>query len=381
MAQARLEEIERFLYYGRWMPIGLLSLYPFGLWCWASSPARSTPVIRKIGKVDYWLLTWLAVIAVSATYSIKPSATVQTAITFIAMYVAVFWAAWNYVDRFGEARLISLLIVAVLPIYVVSWATVLGGGSGGVGGYVNGRFMGVLENPNSLGLLTALVMPLFIGRALNRSGISDYSLAVAIVGTLIITGSRGSIVAAAVGSFYLVWKLKNIGKLQSLLLIAVGVAVAVYFLQGAFEALVIRPEQLQTGSGRLTIWEHYTQYISNRPILGHGWGTEDLLHRYYGTDLNAVGVRGQYAASSYIGIASQIGVIPSIVFFVPFTLMVFRACRVPPGTHLGLHVSTAVIIVGLITGLVESWMSSVGNAQALIFWLAVMLVARYLYSK
>ena len=174
----------------------------------------------------------------------------------------------------------------------------------------------------------------------------------------------------------MLWKAKRINRNVVLLFLLAAVGLGLYGLRGAIESVIVRPEKLQTASGRFLIWELFTDYIQNRPLLGHGWGTEDLLHGYYGTNLERLRIRGIYAGSSYVGFVAQMGVLGAAAFFLPLFWVAGRAALVPRGRSLQFHALNAVLLVGLMTAAVESWMSSLGNAQSLLFWIPVMLLIR-----
>ena len=383
LAQAQSQRLESLLYLGRWIPLGLLLVYAMGRW--ASEPRWSGPSIRWGRSFDLWILGWIGLAYVSTTYSIAPQATVRLATTFVLGYGAVFWGVWLYADRYGEQPVITLLVAGAALVMLASLGGLLGGiestlgvsisdQSGGVGRSI--RFRGILENPNSLGMMCAFTLPLFLDQLIRKRDIYTSVLFGGMVVTLFLTGSRGSLGASVIGCGYVLWKAKGIDKNTILIALVGAVALGVYSLQGTIISVILRPEQLETASGRFLIWELFWDYIRNRPFLGHGWGTEDLLHRHYGTNLQRLGVRGVYAGSSYIGFSAQVGLIGAGLFFAPLLWLSGRTAMIPRGQSVRIHALNAVLIVGLTTATVESWMSSLGNAQALLFWIPVMLLVR-----
>ncbi|WP_251929732.1 O-antigen ligase family protein [Salinibacter ruber] len=383
LAQAQSQQLESFLYLGRWIPLGLLTVY--ALFLGASSPRLRGPAIRRFRGIDGWIMGWIAMAYVSAGYSIAPGTTLLMSTTFILGYGAVFWGVWSYVDRFGERPVITMILSIAGLIAVASLASFFTGiGSAADLGYAvqdggivqSVRLRGVLENPNSLGMLCAFTLPLFLVRAMTRKSIFTYGVFGIVVITALFTGSRGSLGASILGCGYMIWKSKHVGRVGAVFFALLTVAVGLYGLRGTIESVILRPEQLETASGRFLIWELFAEYIRNRPLLGHGWGTEDLLHNHYGTNLEQLGIRGIYAGSSYVGFAGQVGVLMTAAFFLPLFWLTGRNALVPRGAGIRLHALNAVLIVGLTTAAVESWMSSLGNAQSLLFWIPVMLLVR-----
>ena len=378
LAQSRFERLESLLYWGRWVPLGLLAVYTVGKRVLAPRPRG--PMIRQGEGVDAWILGWIALAYVSAVYSIAPQTTIQLATTLLLGYGAVFWGVWHYANRYGEERVVTLILTCASLVVVASWVGLFGGVSV-VAGPENGggegiRFRGVMENPNSLGMLCAFTIPLFLYSVLRERSALWYGLFGLVVVAMLFTGNRGSIGASIIGCAYLLWKAKSINRKTALIFLAMATGLGLYALQGTVEEIILRSDQIETASGRSGLWGLFEGYIQNRPLLGHGWGTEDLLHAYYGIDLNRLRLRGAYAGNSYIGFVAQMGILGATAFFLPLLWTMGRAALVPKGILLRFQAFNAVLIVGLITAVVESWMSSLGNAQSLLFWIPVMLLIR-----
>ena len=176
LAQAQSQRLESLLYLGRWVPLGLLTVYAAGQW--VLKPKWSGPMIRRGKGFDIWILCWVALTYISAVYSIAPQATVRLATTLVLGYGAVFWGVWHYANRYSEERVVTLILVCASLIVLASWGGLIGGvgqafgtsvpgrSGGGVG--QNLRFRGVMENPNSLGMLCAFTLPLFLGTAIRK---------------------------------------------------------------------------------------------------------------------------------------------------------------------------------------------------------------------
>ncbi|WP_423824338.1 O-antigen ligase family protein [Salinibacter ruber] len=194
--------------------------------------------------------------------------------------------------------------------------------------------------------------------------------------TLLYTGNRSGIGASTVACGYILWK-GGKSKKGLVAFVLLVLLVAGYGLRGQVEALILRTDTLDTASQRTFIWEAFFEYIRNRPLLGHGWGTEDLLHDYYGSDVMEIHhTRIALAASAYIGYAAQVGLLGAAMVFFPLLWLAGRVALIPRGYQFRAHVLNSVLIAGLITATVSSWMSSLGNAQSLFFWIPVMLLVR-----
>jgi O-antigen ligase len=224
----------------------------------------------------------------------------------IAGVMAVFWAVWRYAGRKGEESVVGLILLAAL--------VVLGGGlllAPLIGGLSFGaRFSGLMENPNSVGLLTALLMPLAVERLLSRGRFRDYLLVGVMVLSVVISGSRGGMLATLVGTTYVLWKARRRAFVVGLL---ASVAAAILILASPHEReaeMMVDPYRraptLATGGGRVEVWPIALHIIRQRPFLGHGFGTEDLLFQSYGYDPESFLQHTGSTFTTHLGMASQL---------------------------------------------------------------------------
>ncbi len=312
------------------------------------------------------------------------------ATTFLLGYGAVFWGVWHYVNRFGEERVIKMLLWAAALILIASWVSLATGyGRPFMGSVLRkfypvqnlglldlGGFRGILENPNALGQLSALILPLFLERSLKTKNIYVYLLLGVTIVTLLYTFNRSGIGAAAVASSYILWKAENVDKRTAILFLIMTVGLGLYSFRGQITANFLQSDVLTTTSNRDVMWGLFADYIQSRPLLGHGWGTEGMLHNFYGTSVEQFHLRQNVAGSSYLGFTAQLGLIGAAVYFLPLVWLAGRTALVSRRAPLRLHALNAVLIVGLTTAVSESWMSSVGHAKSLLFWIPVMLLIR-----
>jgi hypothetical protein len=122
-------------------------------------------------------------------------------------------------------------------------------------------------------------------------------------------------------------------------------------------------------------------FISNHPFIGHGFGTEPIVYGYYGIDPDSFGLRGTLAFSAYIGLAVQVGLPLTVLFFTPLYYLIYRTARVPAVPRYGLHAFNAVLIAGVTVAVFEGFIYSMGNAQSFPFWVVVMLLIRRLMRR
>jgi O-antigen ligase len=295
------------------------------------------------------------------------------------MYFAVFWAAWRYAGRKGEERVVELIMLAAL--------VVLGGGLllyPVRGSLMSGeRFSGLMENPNSVGLLTALMMPLAVERLLSRGRFRDFLLVTVMVVGVVLSGSRGGMLATLIGTTYLLWKAHKrvfvVGLLASL---AATILILLSPREREAEMVVdpyLRVETLASGGGRVEVWPIAIKMIKQRPLLGHGFGTEDLLFQSYGYDPESfLQHTGSYLHNSYLGLTAQLGLVGAVTFFLPLLLFAYHRLRGSLGNaHLEVtHALEGTLVAALVACFFESWIYSMGNSQAFPFWICLMLLIR-----
>jgi O-antigen ligase len=119
--------------------------------------------------------------------------------------------------------------------------------------------------------------------------------------------------------------------------------------------------------------------IRQKPFLGHGFGTEELLFQSYGYDPESfLEHSGSYLHNSYLGLTAQLGLVGAVTFFMPLVFFAYRRFRLSLGDgRLDLtHGLEGTLIAAFVTCFFESWIYSMGNSQAFPFWVCLMLLVR-----
>jgi hypothetical protein len=365
--QSTLPQLNSTLGQVRWGPLAYFCVLALG------GTLLTGALPRKPSVVDLLCVSYLALVMLSAIWSIDSQASLARGGSEILMYVAVFWGIWTYVDRAGEERCVSALLWAGLAVQLASWALIVAGRNP----FWAGRFYGLLENPNALGWVTAFSLPLALHRALARGRTADWGLVALMSASLVLTGSRGALLATGAAGAWLLWHARS---RIFWWLAAVSLWVALSFadvtpMPASFQEYV-RVEHLATGSGRTEAWAVGAALVAARPVLGYGFGTEEL---HLSKDLyDFQEFEGGYFHNSFLGLALQVGILGSAMLFVPLLMLAFN--RVRAGfRYRGLdleHALTGVLFAGLLACLFESWIYSMGSAMAYPFWVPVMLLAR-----
>jgi O-antigen ligase len=182
--------------------------------------------------------------------------------------------------RFLVWSLISFLALGLIIRMIYPSITIL-----------DGRYCGLMGNPNGIGLFAVTTMIFVILTTENRTDILNqrqkiFAYAI-IIFSLILSGSRNAIFT---GMIFLVFR--QFYKISPIIgfLGFVFVIFVYQLIESNFALIVVsmgleeyfRLETLQSGSGRIVAWNFAWENISSNPILGSGWGyTEDLFKRNY----------------------------------------------------------------------------------------------------
>jgi|GEM_PF-3207551 len=337
--------------------------------------------VRGPRLLDAMALFFLLYALASTTYSIAPDVTLQRSLSICLMYVAIFWGIWGYADRASAEKIVQALIYAVglillmglvvAPFWPGAWQT-------------NGRFRGLFTNPNAVGLLAAIILPLVVWKVSQSRWWPNIVLLGVGVLSLVLAASRNGFFVSILAIVYLFSKARG-----SKVLMAGGALLALLFFAVAVEAVdvesvvedyavgrLVNPLEVGDASGRFQLWPVAISLIEPQVMTGHGFGTEEFALLDIGRNLREFA--GGYFHNSYLGMAFQLGIVGLVLLIAP--LIVLASSQFWRSRHdhtLSLsHALQAVLLAGLLTAFFESWVYSVGNAYSFPFWVCVMLLAR-----
>jgi O-antigen ligase len=135
-----------------------------------------------------------------------------------------------------------------------------------------------------------------------------------------------------------------------------------------------RPRTLLGTSGRTEAWRGALAQGAERPLLGYGFGTEDrvFIDRYVSFNSNSI-------ESSYIGLFLQLGLAGVGAFAVLVVVLarpVAAALRPLDAREARVVAASAGgLVVGLVLGLVQSYIYAVGNNATAAVWICAFLLA------
>jgi hypothetical protein len=271
------------------------------------------------------------------------------------------------------------------------------------------RFRGFGQDANTGALLFGVAVPLAMWAVLADRPRRWWAAAclLLLVGEIVASGSRGALGAAAVGSVVAVFCLTGVRRAFALTAAVAAVTAVGAYIQslpspaavatpppaaapgptpkpGYLDAEALYPLDSDVGgplpgggqppvrrsffggSGRGAAWAGALHQAGQRPVAGHGFGTEALVFedRYYT-------FVGGLPENSYIGLALQLGVAGLVAFAALLVALVRPALRHVAWSAPGL----AVLAAGLVAAVAQSYFYSVGNLAAAALWIPAFLAA------
>lgn len=354
----------------RWVFFALFSLHVFG-------DIFLGRTVRKIKGFDLAAIIFIAYAFLSAAYSPFPSLTLERSTTVLVLYISVFWIIWKYAYEQGPQKVIYLMLNVMRLIFIVSFLMIFVFPQRV---FLSGRFSGIFQNPNSLGIACAVFLPLVLWQFLETKKRTVLFLFFFMLTGLFLSASRNSINASVIALGYFIYvrskKYKPLIFFTSVSLILILVWVIQTSAKLFFHAYY-RAETISSIGGRIGIWPIALNLITLKPILGYGFGVEERIFSFKHAML--AGQLASYTHNSYLGILLQLGIAGFALFFIPLFILLFkelfsRQDTPVPSLRYALRAS---FIAGLLCAIFESWVYSVGNAQAFPFWIMVMLLVFY----
>jgi O-antigen ligase len=335
-------------------------------------PVRGSKALRGL----HWpLLALVALAIVSALWSVDPAVSASRAVGLGLMMVAVITAAYrSWWTREHVARDIATIGSVVGIMLMVGLAGSVAGVEWAV---VGGRFRGIMENPNTIGVMGGLFLPVAVGFAVVRRGrLRAWWLAVttAVAASLLLSQSRGGIVAASAGLVILLvlWR----GGRRALAVAATCSLAAALFMvlttsavstPEPLESVTVRFQQDPTAGGRFAAWRLTLGLVREKPVVGWGFGTTEEVFGSQTTAISQV-FQGGLVHNSYLQALLELGPGGLLLLLLAAGIALRRGL---PGDRAD-PLRTAMygaLVAGLLNGIVESSMLSAGSVFAFSFWM------------
>lgn len=415
----------------------------FAFACGSSSVAR----VQDVGRPARWVLLF-ALLALAAIAVLRERRPLRIPISVVAAalaltLLALVSAAWSVDPRITFERAVTLGVMftaaaAIAQAYggerrdVILYGVVGGAGAVAIAGLavlafdhhaaveaatrdLPPRYQGLGENPNTVPLLLAPCLPLVVwllaGERSRRTRILLVALGLLFDGSIIASGSRGSLIAGFVGIGVIALFAPLRARLRAILLCTTAVVLAASIgiallptsegpswvpppaphvaaapgshpkpgytnVEGAFpldsDIGSILPDSKPSRrtlfglTGRGEAWRGAIDLADERPVDGYGFGTESIVFVDRWADFV-----GGLPESSYIGMYLQLGaagVIALVALLAALAVALVRRRWAAAGP-------LGALTAGVILAVVQSYIYSVGDIATLALWTTAFLGA------
>lgn len=247
------------------------------------------------------------------------------------------------------------------------------------------RFQGLLENPNSIGLLASVGISLLVAAGLasgaSRSRKRACLTGAAILGVQLLLSVSRSGLAGATLSLIVLFVILSRGRLQlravvGLLLVSAAAVIALTGVAGQISE-ALRLTTTSIAGGRVGVLSQALELVPQRPLLGHGYGSERTLVESLG-DIPG-GFTGAYAGNVFVGLLLEMGFLGLFAFAIASAVPLIRFAQlrrqlrriggVTPAPEIA--VWPAVAVAGLTNAQGESFLVRPGGISAPVIWFAL----------
>ncbi|CEP66036.1 Tetratricopeptide-like helical [Moorella glycerini] len=288
-----------------------------GLLAWFGYRDRG---FNAVNQGPFWMgLLFLAWLALGLLWSVEVNGTVNE-ILRTALYLAIFWQVGSTFGREEVDKIITIIVFTATMVALVGLLEYL---------FLRaGRIHATFINPNPLGIYLAMVVLIGLGRYWQQGG-RLLGAALVINGVaLLLSYSRGSVLAFSGGliiSLWLVGREGLAGRLRSLaglflatiLLAKIINLIAPWTQQiGRAESILhalVRPESFMESSveGRLAFWWAAGRMFLERPWTGFGGGS---FHDVYFSFYEGGRWYSRYVHNHYLQLLAETG-LPGLAIF------------------------------------------------------------------
>lgn len=291
-----------------------------------------TNQIRKFHPVHLALAMFVLWNAVSVFWSADLDRTVSRTVCYIQLLV-LSYLLW---DLCRTPAAVKIALQAYVFGTYIAIASQLYNYAFGITGieFSRHRYSPTGIHPNSIGLILALSIAMAWHLAVTTTGKTkaarilrflNYAYIPTAYFCIVLTASRGSLLASAPAAMYILWTLWDRQSESNSLVVAGLIIVMICVLPMAPEHLLQRlgetGDEIATGdlNGRMALWEAGMVAFVQRPFLGVGASAFRTVNRIGGA-----------AHNSFISILVDLGLIGLVIFFIALGVVMYQATQTPP---------------------------------------------------
>lgn len=335
------------------------------------------PIITVLFLIEYIFLT--------SFHSISVFESIFKLFSFILMVFIAFYIIPLYAySEENRARVIQALFMFIISVLTVNlFYTVFFPGRA-FSSHLYVRYLGITENPNTLGIICFVGLPVLIYKFQTGTKkvkfISAIYAALAII-FVIMSFSRASMLAVAVIMGF-VFYFYNRFLLKLGLVLAVIIVIVLILNPALLELLRLAENPF---SYRDQLVEIGLRAWNDHLFLGTGYNTahivtgEKFLYAQKGYDLYLV---GKHFHNIYLEVLVEdglIGIILFITMIISWTISGFRAIRKWADLRRTFAICyTGLLLAVILQGFFESFLLSAGNSASIMFWVLTGLTVQKL---
>lgn len=330
------------------------------------------------------LAVFLGIALLSTSYSLDPFYTFVRSVSFVALYGFLLGLyAWLKDDRNIDQVINSIFYVVTL-IALANFVSLLALGDLVWWIYEKSRFSGLWGHPNMMGAFSMISYPVVFwkySKAKFPQRIFIIALMLILAILQVLTGSRTSILAAAVGVS--LWFLLQRKRLALVLMLTGLIAGAILILQmsplsGLFERDTELGRSMTTLTGRTEFWSETLALIKAKPLTGYGFGIAGKIFSesdYFNPDVRLwSGSTRSSLHNGYISIFSGVGIVGFLLWCAILILPLVQARQMQLINFKAL--ALAIFATIMLVNLVEDAINPGSSFGAVLFWITWIMVSK-----
>lgn len=315
-------------------PIGLLAILMRG--------RAHTPALFHL--IAACSVIW---VGLTSAWTIDPERT-GVALLGAAQAVLIPWLIWELAET--PRRRAGLLQAYVFGAYVSALYTILTYREGVATGIVGSRFAAEGFNPNSLGFLLVLGLPMAWHLSLSHQStllrwINRLYIPVGVLATLL-TGSRSSLILMGVALLLVPLTLSRLSHGMKMTvaasIFATVIAAALFVPAATLARLGTTKDELESGdlNERRVVWEAGLQLVPRHPFLGVGAGAfSPAVFPFLG--------KRKVAHNTYLSVLVEQGMVGFTLFGLMLISLYFHARSAPPYERRFAFILLLILLIGL----------------------------------
>lgn len=384
-------------YWGRWIGLVILLVYGF---CKLFLPGK-----WRLNKFDNFAFIILLLISTSTIYADTDGALyasefyetgVFKAVSILLTYLSLTWGVQSLLNSFDNAiAIIKKIVITATIVYTIG----LFGNLSGLIPQSLGAYSGIFFNPNTTAALGIVVLPLCIWFSSQQKnwGIFRFFPICVVFIPIILSEARTALFVLGMLIIYnlICWSRYRGWRMMSIyayftIVISLLLIFSIDFWESPQFAKLYEGVTTSTGAGLTSfrfnlLWPLFIKEIFSNPVsalFGHGWGSEEAFLKFQGMQNNFFERSSLGSAhSAYVGLTYQIGIIGSLLTFIPLWSVVVsyihksKLATSKQEFEFKLALNSA-LLAELCVCFFETGFYNIGAAHAFLAWLVAYMAVK-----